>query len=182
MEMFRHFGVKEIPLEEFRSEWKMPYMDFMWQYIPRKFTQKEQEKFFTEIIFKHEKNQKFPGIENSIKKFKEAGVKMFVISCDLKETLYPQVKSFGLEGIFTEIICDIYDKTEAAKTLIKEYHLNPDQTIFLGDSNHEINVAEAVGIKGGAVTWGFSTEANLAKHHPDFMIHNLAELEKIIGI
>jgi phosphoglycolate phosphatase len=69
---------------------------------------------------------------------------------------------------------------EPVESLIKENNLNLGDTFFVGDSNHEIDVAKKVGIKSIAVTWGFTSEQKLRLRNPDYIVGNVEELERII--
>jgi phosphoglycolate phosphatase-like HAD superfamily hydrolase len=74
----------------------------------------------------------------------------------------------------------VHDKLEGINTLLKNKNLDLKNTFFIGDSNHETEVSKKVGIKSVAVTWGFNNEQKLKSGNPDFLVHNVAELEKII--
>ena len=65
--------------------------------------------------------------------------------------------------------------------IVTKNSLNKDDTVFIGDSNHEIEVGKKLGIKTVAVTWGFNSENKLKSHNPDFIAHNSEELGGIIS-
>ncbi|MFA5532132.1 MAG: HAD family hydrolase [Candidatus Shapirobacteria bacterium] len=179
VDIFKAFNTDPITFEEFKREFKLPYMDFIHQYMPH-VTQKDQHEIYKNSIIKYDKNKIFKGIDQSIKIFFNHNVNLFIISSDHPETLLNQIKIFGLNGLFTEIICNVEDKSIEVENLAKKYNFDLDKTIFIGDSNHEIESGKKIGIKTGAVTWGFCSEEKLKSFNPDFMIHNLTELEKII--
>jgi phosphoglycolate phosphatase-like HAD superfamily hydrolase len=58
--------------------------------------------------------------------------------------------------------------------------LDLQNTYFVGDSNHEIEVSKAVGINSIAVTWGFLSEAKLRANNPNYVVNGVSDLEKII--
>ena len=176
---FKHFGVKEISMEELKEEWCQPWMDFYKKYITS-ITMEEQEVFYKKAILESPKAKSYPGIPELIKKIKESGAKVFVVSSDYAETILGEVKDWGLEGIFDSVIFGVHDKEEAVCKIVESGNLEKDSTIFVGDSNHEIEVGKKLGIKIIAVTWGFTSENKLKSHNPDFVAHNLEELEKII--
>lgn len=105
---------------------------------------------------------------------------MVVLSSDLPDTLLPELVRFGLKGLFEEIITNIHNKTDSVPEIIKKYNFNHDETVFIGDSNHEVEAGKKANIKTIAVTWGFSTEKNLIATNPDFLVHNLDELDSAI--
>lgn len=176
---FKHFGAKEISMEELKEEWCQPWMGFYKKYLPL-ITMEEEEVFYKKAVSESPKAKSYPGIPELIKKVKESGAKVFVVSSDYPETILPEIKGFGLEGIFDSIIFGVYDKEEAVRKIVESRNLEKNSTIFIGDSNHEIEVGKKMGIKTAAVTWGFSSESKLKSHNPDFIVHNLEELEKAI--
>lgn len=177
--MFEEFGVKEISLEELRENWKQPYMLFYNKYLPY-LTIEQEQIAYKKAISSAPKGKPYPGIVDLIKRFKKDGKKIVVASSDFPETVLPEIDNFGLKDLFDDIIMSVHDKTEAVEELIKRNNFKPAETIFIGDSTHEIEAGKSAGILTGAVTWGFNTEDVLRRENPDFVIHNLKELEKII--
>ena len=178
MDMFKEFGVKPITFEEFRQQWEMPFMNFLHKYMPD-ITMEQQSKIFKKAILKYNQNKLFPESESTIKKLFDNKINLFIVSSDLGLIL-DQLKLFKLEKFFTEVAYNAHDKTESVKNLVKKYNLNPDETIFIGDTNHEIETSQTVGIKSGAVTWGYCLEEKLKTLNPDFLIHDFSQLEQIV--
>ena len=99
----------------------------------------------------------------------------------MKEEWCQPWKDFGLEGyVFDFVIFGVHDKEEAVRKIVESGDIEKDSTIFIGDSNHEIEVGNKIGIKTVAATWGFTSENKLKSHNPDFVVHNSEELEKAI--
>ncbi|NVN96824.1 HAD family hydrolase [Candidatus Nomurabacteria bacterium] len=177
--ILEEFGVNEISLEEYKNNWEQPFMLFYNKYLPN-LTLEEEKEAYGRLIKDRPQCQPFHGIIKLLKEFKEKGIKMVILSSDFPETLLPQISSFGLDGIFIDIVTDVHDKLEGIKKLIEKNSFAPDETIFIGDSNHEIEVGKIVGVKTGAVTWGYCTKEKLASLDPDFLINDLDELRNII--
>lgn len=179
--IFKKYGVKEISTEEFRENWKQPPALFYQKYLPEGYNEAERSKLFQELQLDKNcpKAVAFPEVIELIHKCNEDGYFLAVISSDFPETLLPEVEQYGLENIFREIITDANDKLEPVQKIIKENNLNLEDTFFVGDSNHEIDVAKKVGIRSVAVTWGFTSERKLKDGNPNYIAHNPAELESI---
>src|SRR5262249_130899 len=137
------YGVKALTLEEFRNNWKQPYMEFYKKYLSKDFSEEEQSRLYKEALFHAEcpKSQSFPEVVEIIKKCKGNGYFLAVVSSDLKESLEPEIIEFGLEGVFNEVYADQSNKLEAVKSLIRNNDLDLQKTYFVGDSNHEIDVS-----------------------------------------
>lgn len=177
--MFKDLGIEEISLVDLKENWKQPYMLFYNKYLPN-LTIEEEQIAYKKAIASSPKGKPFSDIVEVIKDFKTKGIKMFVLSSDFPETLLPEIKSFGLDNIFTSVITNVHDKSEGLRELIKAHNLKLKETIFIGDSNHEIEESQQAGVHAGAVTWGFSTKKRLKALKPTYLINNLEELKSII--
>ena len=179
--MIKDLGGKEITLEEMRQNWEQPYMKFWHKYFPEMTLDEEHKSYYKAILSKECPPAKvYPGIVNLIKKLKQKGVFMVVLSSDAPETILPEIKNFDLENIFDDLEIKIHDKSEVIENLIKRNKFKKEETVFIGDTNHEVEVGKQAGIKTVAVTWGFYPENRLKALNPDYLVHNIKELEEIL--
>jgi phosphoglycolate phosphatase len=180
--IFKKYGVKEISTEEFRENWTQPPALFYQKYLPEGYNEEDRSKLFQKLQLDKDcpKATSFPEVVQLIHKCKEKGYFLAVVSSDFPETLLPEVKAYGLENTFGEVITDANDKLEPVQKIINDNNLNLQDTYFIGDSNHEIDVSKATGIKSVAVTWGFTSETKLKASNPDYMAHTVQELENIL--
>jgi len=177
--ILKEFGAEEISLDEYKNNWEQPFMLFYNKYLPN-LTLEEEKEAYGRLIKERPIGKPFDCIVDLLKEFKEKDIRMVILSSDFPETLFPQISSFDLDGIFIDIVTDVHDKLEGIKKLIEKNVFIPNETIFIGDSNHEIEVGKKVGVKTGAVTWGFCTKEKLASLNPDFLIDDLNELRNIV--
>ncbi|HCC49382.1 MAG: NUDIX hydrolase [Parcubacteria group bacterium GW2011_GWC2_42_12] len=182
MVMFEKFGAPKVSLEEFRKEWEQPYMIFYNKYLPKLSKAEEDETYKSIYPLMAEKYQprSFSGICEILKRFNIAGIKMAVISSDPAETLSAEIKTYGLDGIFLEINSEVHDKTEVLGECVKRNQFNLPETIFIGDTTHEVEAGKIVGVKTGAVTWGFQNLDKLKFSAPDFILNDLNELSPLL--
>ena len=184
MEIFKKFGAKEISLEEFKEEWEQPYMRFYNKYGIFTKSPVEEEKAIYGAIYNSMVSECPPKsylhIKDTLQRFKKAGINMIVISSNLRETLLSDIEKFDLQEIFNEVNSDVYDKAEDIQETIQRNNFNPKETIFIGDTAHEVEAGKSAGTKTAAVTWGYNNEDKLRAVNPDYIIHNLEELESII--
>lgn len=179
--MMETLGGKKISLKEFQENWEQPYMKFWNKYFPELNLGDEQKLYYSIISQKDcPKANVYPGVVDLIKKIKKDKKFIAVLSSDSPKTLLPEIKEYSLENIFDEVVTDVHDKTEGMKSILKKNNLNKKETIFIGDSNHEIEVGQDVGIKTIAVTWGFCTEEKLKATNPDYLVHSVGELGEIL--
>lgn len=180
--IFEKYDVEPITLEEFRENWQQPYVEFYKKYLKDKFTKEDQEETYKEAVFHKNcpKTTLFPEMVELIKTCEEKGYFLAVVSSDLADTLLPEIKEFGMEGVFNEVFTDTDNKLETVQKIIKENDLDLENTFFIGDSNHEIEVSKETKINSIAVTWGFVSENNLKSNNPDYIATTMDELKEII--
>lgn len=179
---FERYGLSAISLEEFRENWEQPYILFYQKYLPHGYNEDERRKIYQELAFDQSCPKSFgiPEMLELIRKLKSNGAFLAVVSSDLPETLLTEISQWGLENTFNEVVTNADDKLEAVKKIIEDNDLDIDETCFIGDSNHEIDVARKIGIKSVAVTWGFTSKTKLRANNPDYIADDPSELLAIL--
>lgn len=180
MGFWHRFGLEPITFEQFRQEFKLPVMDFHDKYLLSKVSFEEQKDIFTEEYAKLQKAGPYNYIVDLLGRLKEIGFKMAVISSDPAVHLRQAMNDYGMDDIFIDIKTDLHNKKEALAEVIRNNNFQPEETLFIGDTTHEIEVGKELGIKTAGVTWGIQLEDKLRSANPDFIFHNLEEMEKTI--
>ncbi len=177
--MFKDFGIPPLTLEELKETWKQPYMDFYKTHLPN-LTMQDQRKTYFKAFFKVTDAKAYPGMVDLLKKLHSDGRKIILLSSDSPKTILNEIKDFGLEEIFEDMELEVHDKVEYIANLMKRNTAKVEDTIIVGDTNNEIEAGKKVGIKTIAVTWGLSSERNLKKYNPHYIVKSPEELEKIL--
>ncbi len=180
-QIFKNMGGRELSSAELKENWEEPYMKFWSRYFP-KMTIEQELKIYGDAIKSPDCpiSDVYPGMAGLIKKIKAEGSFTAIISFDMPETIFPEIKRFGLIGCFNEIKTYVKDKEEVLRELLNKNNLDKDNTIFVGDGDHEMRSGNKNGIKTAAVLWGLCSEERLKATKPDFLIHNIKELEEIL--
>lgn len=182
MILFKKFNAREISLSEFRREWEQPYMLFYDKYNIPIDIEKEKNLFnpmYKSVALEYPPKL-YPNIKDALERFKEAGKKMIVLSSSLDENIFREMEMLGLFGLFNEINGGVHDKAEVIHETIERNNFNPKETIFIGDTTHEVEAGKKANTLTATVTWGYQIEDKLKSANPDFIIHDLKELESII--
>jgi len=182
LEMLKKFNVAPITMEKFRTEWEQPYMIFYNKFIPN-LTLEEETKVYKEIYTNFAKDHQpfpYPKMVDMLKKFKHNGIKLIIISSDHPEHLFKEISDFGLNGVFDEINSNVHDKSEDLVDTIQRNNFNPQETIFIGDTQHEIDAGKSANLITGAVTWGIHSRSRLESAKPDYIIDSPDELAELV--
>lgn len=182
MLLFKEMGAGEISLEEFKKEWEQPYMLFYEKYNVPIDLEKESIlfKLFYKSVSLEDPSKPCSSVKDTLERFKKSGLNMIVLSSSLTESIMNEIERFGLQSIFNEINGGVHDKAEVIQEMIERNNFNPRETIFIGDTTHEVEAGKKAGTLTGAVTWGYQNEDKLRSSSPDFIIHDLNELESVI--
>ena len=86
-----------------------------------------------------------------------------------------------IRGYFKGLICEakLFGKAKRIKNLIKNEHLDPATTYYVGDETRDIAAAHKAGLPAISVTWGFNHKSILEASAADYVISDPRELLKI---
>lgn len=90
------------------------------------------------------------GVLEAIKNAKNKGYTNVLLSASEEKNLMQQLKHYRIEHYFDAILgtSNVYakSKVEVALNYIKENHIQPEQCYMIGDTLHDAEVAEALGV------------------------------------
>jgi len=74
----------------------------------------------------------------------------------------------------------VWDKRKKIHEILSDNQLQPDETMFIGDMQHDIETARHGGIHSCAVLTGYNTLEQLRAADPDLIVEHLGELREIL--
>lgn len=106
-----------------------------------------------------------PGAAEALALFQSAGVRQVILSASPLSTLQAQVKQRGVEGYFDRLLGldDIYAKSKVDLGLayLRENGFDPVRAVMLGDSVHDAETAQALGVRCVLQCAGHQPESTL---------------------
>ncbi|MFA6272051.1 MAG: HAD family hydrolase [Patescibacteria group bacterium] len=178
--IFRNHGIDPISFEEFRQHWQQPYMLFYNKYIPD-LTHELEQKEYRSAIEKQPLPNAYPGISEILKVAKQQGKVIIILSSDFNEHIKKEILRYDLNDVFTDIYSNVHDKSLVIKQITEKYNFKLNETIFIGDTRHEVESGKSAAVQTAAVTWGIDPESKLKTARPDYIIHNIEELKSLIN-
>ncbi|MDI1940442.1 HAD family hydrolase, partial [Staphylococcus aureus] len=113
------------------------------------------------------------------------GKKLFVVSSKKSDVLERNLSAIGLNHLITEAVGS--DQVSAYKpnpegihTIVQRYNLNSQQTVYIGDSTFDVEMAQRAGMQSAAVTWGAHDARSLLHSNPDFIINDPSEINTVL--
>ena len=119
---------------------------------------------------------------------KDSGVHSFILSNHLVDPIRVQLRRLKIDHLFTDVLAyanratQFRDMTkgERLRRYRTDHKFDTAQTIIVGDSVEEIDIAHAQGLISVAITGGCVSETRLRAAKPDYIIHALPELKAIM--
>ena len=175
-----------IDVESYRKNFCFPVIDYYRQ-LGFDITDDEfkdlGKNFIDDYIKSCKKPNLYQGIVDLIRFNHDKGVVQCVLSAQRQDILRMLVSFYNLEQYFSAVVgLDndyAYGKIERAFDLAKDLDLNPDSTLMIGDTNHDKEVADALGWRCALLSTGHqSTDRLLATQ--SFIASDLDQLKKYI--
>lgn len=177
-------GLKPFSTEDYRNRFYFPVKDYYheigfkdddFMYLTDKFAIEYQKRWEKETHL-------FPNVIETLKALKEKGFKLYCISATRETFLILQLKKLGIYDYY-DGICGVsddlaYGKIDHAKQFIKDNNLNIDESIMVGDTAHDLECAEALGIDIILYTKGHYAKWRLEELNK-ILIDDLSELLKV---
>lgn len=133
---------------------------------------------------KEDKTTVYAGMPQALRRLKEAGLTLAVLSNKPHGAAYPVVERY-YPGIFDAVQgavdgLPVKPDPTLLRRLMGELGATTGDTLFVGDSNVDIRTAKNGGLTGCGVLWGFRTRAELEAEGADFIVDTPAELAELI--
>lgn len=147
------------------------------------------KKVFMEIYAQNNANktQPYQGIIQSLKKIKQAGIRLFCLTNKPHDIALDVVTSYFGADIFEEVVGQIPGRPiKPDPTLLNELidrnHINRLEVLFVGDSDIDIQVAINANIDSAWVSWGFRKAVDVSHLRPDYYVSNMQQLYEICAL
>ncbi len=117
------------------------------------------------------------GIEMVLRKLHKAGLKQSVLSATDQPNLESMVAHFNLQDVFMYVF-GINDKMASSKIdrgheLLRVSQMDPRKTIIVGDTLHDLEVANELGIDAVLVGHGHQCPIKLGQFHHNVILERL---------
>lgn len=127
-----------------------------------------------------DKTKPYEGVVSLLRQLKKQGNRLVVVS-NKADYAVKFLCSKYFENIFDLCIGERegFRKKpypDSVFEVLKAYHLNKDQVLYVGDSEVDIQTAENAGIDCVLVSWGFRDEEVLRKYGANTIVHSVEEL------
>lgn len=158
----------EIKIDEYRNVFTFPVKDYYTAlgFDFNKINWEEAGKYWYDYYCLHQEEAKLhDGIKETLISNRNKGYKNIVLSASKSDLLNKQLKDLGVYDLFDEILGNdnIYasSKVHIGKAFMKDK--DPKDCLMIGDSGHDKEVADAMGIECILIAKGHEAKERLLK-------------------
>jgi phosphoglycolate phosphatase-like HAD superfamily hydrolase/ADP-ribose pyrophosphatase YjhB (NUDIX family) len=171
--VFAEFGKPPFTVDDFREKFRLPFTDFYREHLPEATFDQLEAHYHTSFKLLQETIEPLPGALEILQWCRSVGMKVFLLSSIHAEHFAVQGERLGLKEYFDRAYTMVLDKRHKILELLAEYDLNPHETMFVGDMQHDVDAARKGGVLSCAVLTGYDSLAKLTASRPDLLFKDL---------
>lgn len=184
-DMLRRRGMQPLSVEEYKERFGFPVIDF-YRGIGFDLRRESMHELSVDFVESYEKYAGslalVPGAAEVLTALQKTGRKQYILSALREDELQRMTRAYGIDSYF-ERICgsdNIYadGKIERGRRMLQTCPIRPEETLMVGDTLHDAEVAHALGFQCILYAGGHNDEARLRTAAP--VIHRLEELLTLV--
>ena len=163
-------GLPLTSLEEYKKNFCFPIQKY-WQGLGFKFNKQEFIVLNRDFIKKYQSKLFFPklhvGMRSLLSSIKKLGVRQFVLSASEQSLLNKSIEHYNVKDVFSEVFgvdnLNAVGKAEKGGALLKTCKLNAQETLLVGDTEYDREVAQKLGCRVVLMSHGHINHKRLQK-------------------
>lgn len=125
--------------------------------------------------------REFPGVLEAVRQLRDRGEKLGVVTSKLTDAARRGLSITGFRDCFEVLVgADTLKEHKPDPAPVRRaldlLRSEPEETVFVGDSPHDLVAGQRAGVRVAAVAWGPFNHDELRDHGPDYWIADPAEL------
>ena len=173
-------GKTAMSLDKFRAEFTLPFKKFYDRHTPDVPMDQLETWFHHEFGQSQDSVIELPHARAFLEFCRAQKIRTFLLSTVHGDYFATQCKVTGFDAFLDKPYTDVWDKREKIHDILRENNLKPDETLFIGDMEHDIETARHGGIHSCAVLTGYNTLEQLRAAKPDLIVEHLDELKRVL--
>jgi phosphoglycolate phosphatase len=170
----------EMSLDEFRAEFCLPFTSFYDKYTPHVPLPQLESWFHSEFKQAQDSVCELPHARQFLDFCREHHLRTFLLSTVHEDHFAVQAAVTGFAKYLDKPYVGVWDKRKKIHDILAENQLKPEETLFIGDMQHDIETARHGGVHSCAVLTGYNTLGQLRAAEPELIVEHLGELRQIL--
>ena len=181
----KHF-LPPISLQDYKERFCFPIQVY-WKGLGFSFTDESFNELNKDFIKQYQQKMFLPKIHESLiglfDYIKKNNVRQFVLSASEQKLLNKSIKHYGLIGIFDAVYgvdnLNADGKLALGRALCEEYKIKAEETLLIGDTEYDRDVAIGLGCRVFLVDYGHINYSRLFKTG-EFVVSSVGDLKKTL--
>lgn len=178
--VLRKAGVAELTLDQFRSEFCLPFTKFYDRYMPNIPVLTLEEWFHSRFREVQDNVVALPHAREFLEFCRKHRMRTFLLSTVHQDHWAAQSRVTGFAEFIDTPYVGVWDKREKIHAILEKHKLKPEETVFIGDMQHDVETAKHGGVHSVAVLTGYNRLEQLRAAEPDLIVEHLGELKEIL--
>lgn len=178
--VFSQAGLRELTLEQFRAEFCLPFQKFYDRYLPHVSMTQLETWFHGHFRQVQDSVVELPHAREFLQFCRQQKLRTFLLSTVHQDHFAAQAGTIGFHDFLDRPYLGVWDKRARIHEILAENNLSSQETLFVGDMQHDIETARHGGIFSCAVLTGYNSLAQLRASEPDLIVEHLGELREIL--
>ena len=180
-------GLSQTTLKHYRQNFCFPIQNY-WKGLGFQFTDKSFDELNRNFIFEYQKKMLLPiphkGLLDFLKNLKKNKKKQFILSASEQKLLNKSVAHYNLSGFFHGVYgvdnLNALGKKELGLALCRKHNLKTKETVLIGDTEYDKEVAEIIGCEVVLVSYGHINHQRLLKTNKT-VVTSIDDLKNILS-
>jgi phosphoglycolate phosphatase len=168
----------EMSLDQFRAEFCLPFTIFYDRHVPHVPLQQCEVWFHSRFRQVQDLVSELPHARDFLEFCRGHKLRTFLLSTVHRDHFAVQSAITGFDKYLDKPYLGVWDKRKKIHDILEENQLQPDETLFIGDMQHDIETARHGGVHSCAVLTGYNTLDQLRAVEPDVIVEHLGELQE----
>jgi len=169
-------------LEQFRAEFCLPFTIFYHKFVPHVSPQQLEEWFHGRFRQVQDSVVALPHAREFLEFCRAHKIRTFLLSTVARDHFEVQQQANGFGEFLDKPYLGVWDKRQRIHEILHDNKLRAEETLFIGDMQHDIETARHGGIHSCAVLTGYNTLEQLRAAQPDVIVEHLGELLEILNL
>ncbi|MGI2030191.1 HAD family hydrolase [Endozoicomonas sp. ALE010] len=144
----------------------------------------EYQRQFREEILPRAKTLLFPGVFEGLLNLKSRQFNLAITTNKFSSSANALLTAAGIADLFDVVVCadEVCEKKpapESGQKILTYFQAKKEQALMVGDTTHDIFMANNLGCKAIAVNYGIHSEAELHKARPTWMAPDFSSVVDI---
>jgi phosphoglycolate phosphatase-like HAD superfamily hydrolase/ADP-ribose pyrophosphatase YjhB (NUDIX family) len=178
--VFQRADRPTMSLAQFRAEFCLPFTVFYTKHVPDVPPPLLEAWFHGRFREVQDSVVALPHAREFLEFCRARKLRTFLLSTVAQDHFEVQQRASGFGKFLDRPYLGVWDKRQKIHEILDDNKLCAEETLFIGDMQHDIETARHGGIHSCAVLTGYNTLEQLRAAQPDVIVEHLGELREVL--